>query len=77
MTERRRRFFRDDWRLDMPILPLDSCNYFNCMRIPKRNWHYRVCSGGHCYTNHCRKIAVLCGVLLVRHGLAENPRCYF
>ena len=40
MIERRRRFFRGDSLLHMPIFPRFLQFLSICMRIPKRNWHY-------------------------------------
>src|SRR5262245_5034290 len=47
MIERRRRFFKGDSLLDMPISRRFLQFLSICMRIPKRNWHYPLLTSGH------------------------------
>jgi len=60
MIERRRRFFKGDSLLDMPIFPRFLQFLSICMRIPKRNWHYHLLPSGHCYIKRCRKVGGSC-----------------
>jgi hypothetical protein len=78
MIDRRRRFFRGDSLLDMPIFPpVPAIPLSIAPRIPNRNWHYRLVASGHCYVNRCRKIDGVCGRFPARYRLDSNQAPLF
>lgn len=77
MIERRRRFFRGDSRLDMPISPSSRNSCSICTRIAKRNWHCRLVSSGHCYIRRYRRVDRVCGKFVVHPWSTANRVPFF